>query len=354
MEAGGVRGEEEMWRAVEARDASADGSFVVAVRTTGIYCRPSCPSRHPKRENVAFYPTPEAAQAAGYRPCLRCKPQERDAPQLAWVKRACEHIRRNQGEKITLDDLAAEVGVSAAHLQRTFKRVMGLTPRQYQEACRVERLKERLRQGEPVTKAVYGVGYGSTSWLYKDANAKLGMTPGAYRRAGEGMKITYRVVDSPLGRLLVARTSHGVCHLSLGDGDENQVDALRREYPAAEITREEGKPDPWTLEVLDYLAGRATRLGDIPLDVAGTDFQRRVWRELQAIPRGSTRSYEDVARSMGQPTAARAVSRACATNPVSLIIPCHRVVRKGGGLGGYRRGIERKKRLLESEGAPHD
>jgi AraC family transcriptional regulator of adaptative response/methylated-DNA-[protein]-cysteine methyltransferase len=270
------------------------------------------------------------------------------------VKRACEHIRRKQGEKITLEALAAEVGISAAHLQRTFKRVMGLTPRQYQEACRVERLKQRLRSGEPVTKAVYGVGYGSTSWLYKDANAKLGMTPGAYRRAGEGMKITYRVVDSPLGRLLVARTAHGVCHLSLGDGDENQVAALSREYPAAEITREEGKPDKWTLEVLDYLAGRATRLGDIPLDVAGTDFQRRVWRELQAIPRGSTRSYEDVARSMGHPTAARAVSRACATNPVSLIIPCHRVVRKGGGLGGYRWGIERKKRLLEAEGAPHD
>lgn len=353
MEAG-VLSEEEMWRAVEARDASADGSFVVAVRTTGIYCRPSCPSRHPKRENVTFYPTPEAAEAAGYRPCLRCKPRERDAPQLAWVKRACEHIRRNQGEKITLEGLAAEVGVSAAHLQRTFKRVMGLTPRQYQEACRVERLKERLRRGEPVTRAVYGVGYGSTSWLYKDANAKLGMTPGAYRRAGEGMKITYRVVDSPLGRLLVARTSHGVCHLSLGDGDESQVDALRREYPAAEITREEGKPDKWTLEVLDYLAGRASRLGDIPLDVAGTEFQRRVWRELQAIPRGSTRSYEDVARSMGRPTAARAVSRACATNPVSLIIPCHRVVRKGGGLGGYRWGIERKRRLLESEGAPQD
>lgn len=353
MEAGGVK-EEEMWRAVEARDASADGGFVVAVRTTGIYCRPSCPSRHPKRENVAFYPTPEAAEAAGYRPCLRCKPKERDAPQLAWVKKACEHIRRNQGEKITLEALSAEVGVSAAHLQRTFKQVMGLTPRQYQEAYRVERLKDRLKQGESVTKAIYGVGYGSTSWLYKDANAKLGMTPGAYRRAGEGMKIRYKIVDSPLGRLLVARTPHGVCHLSLGDGDESQVDALRREYPAAEITREEGKPDKWTLEVLDYLAGRASRLGDIPLDVAGTDFQRRVWRELQAIPRGSTRSYEEVARSMGQPMAARAVSRACATNPVSLIIPCHRVVRKGGGLGGYRWGVERKRRLLESEGAPHD
>jgi AraC family transcriptional regulator of adaptative response/methylated-DNA-[protein]-cysteine methyltransferase len=346
--------ENEMWNAVENRDASFDGRFMVAVGTTGIYCRPSCPSKHPKRENVTFYATPEAAEAAGYRPCLRCKPREQDAPQLAWVKRVCEYIRRNQGERITLEALGSEVGVSAAHLQRTFKHVMGLTPHQYQEACRVELLKQKLKQGEPVTKAVYDVGYGSTSWLYKDANAKLGMTPGAYRRAGEGMKIRYMVVDSPLGRLLVARTSHGVCHLSLGDGDAAQVEALRREYPSAEITREDGKPDHWTLEILDYLAGRATRLGDIPIDVSGTDFQRRVWRELQAIPMGSIRSYEDVARSIGQPTAARAVSRACATNPVSLIIPCHRVVRKGGGLGGYRWGIERKKQLLDAEGAQQD
>jgi len=350
----GIKNEEDMRRAFEERDASADGSFVVAVRTTGIYCRPSCPSKHPKRENVTFCRTPEAAEAAGYRPCLRCKPRDRDAPQIAWVKKACEYIRRKQGEKITLDNLAAEVGVSAAHLQRTFKQAMGLTPRQYQETCRVERLKFRLKQGEPVTRAIYGVGYGSTSWLYKDANAKLGMTPGAYRRAGKGMKITYRVVDSPLGRLLVARTSHGVCHLSLGDRDENQEEALRHEYTAAEITREEGEPDPWTLEVLEYLTGRVTQLGDVPIDVVGTDFQRIVWKELQAIPRGSTRSYEDIARSIGQPESVRAVSRACATNPVSIIIPCHRVVRKGGGLGGYRWGIERKKSLLKAEGTPRD
>ena len=344
-------GEEEMWRAVEARDSSADGKFVVAVRTTGIYCRPSCPSRHPKRENIEFLQSPEAAEAAGYRACLRCKPRDENAPQITWVKRVCDYIRRHSEEKITLDKLSVEAGVSAYHLQRTFKRVMGVSPRQYQETCRIECLKGQLREGKSVTKAVYGTGYNSTSWLYRNSQAKLGMTPGVYRRRGEGMRIMYRIVDSPLGKLIVARTNHGVCYLGLWDDEATLESSLRAEYPRAELTREVGKPDPWTREVLSYLAGREIELGSIPIDVEGTEFQRSVWKELQAIPRGQTRTYGDVARSIGRPEAVRAVGRACAKNPVSLLIPCHRVVGNAGDLHGYHWGLGRKKTLLEVEHA---
>ena len=347
----GMMGEDEMWHAVEARDASVDGKFVTAVRTTGIYCRPSCPSRHPKRENVEFYPTAEAAEAAGYRPCKRCKPQEMDAPQVAWVKNACSYIRRHSEAKITLDNLAVEAGVSAYHLQRILKRVMGVSPRQYQEVCRIEHLKGQLREGESVTKAVYGVGYGSTSWLYKDSHAKLGMTPGAYRRRGEGMLIRYRILDSPLGKLIVARTAYGVCYVGLWDNEVTLEASLRAEYPRAELTRDTDEHDPWTQEILAYLEGRATQLGGIPVDAQGTEFQRRVWGELQAIPRGKTSSYGEVARRIGSPKAVRAVGRACATNPVSLLIPCHRVLGGAGDLHGYHWGLERKKKLLEVEKA---
>ena len=343
--------EGEMWRAVEARDTSVDGSFVLAVRTTGIYCRPSCPSRHPKRKNVEFYPTPEAAEVAGYRACLRCKPRDVDAPQLAWVKKVCNYIRRHPEEKITLDNLSAEAGVSTYHLQRTFTRIMGVSPHQYQETCRIECLKGELREGKPVTKAVYGAGYGSTSWLYRDSQAKLGMTPGAYRRKGEGLRIKYMIVDSPLGKLIVARTLYGVCYIGLWDDEATLEASLRAEYPKAELTRNAGKPDVWTRDILAYLAGRVTELGGIPVDVDGTEFQRLVWSELQTIPRGQTRTYGDVAKSIGRPEAVRAVGHACATNPVSLLIPCHRIVGKTGDLHGYHWGLVRKKTLLEVERA---
>ena len=245
-----------MWKAFEARDAAVDGRFVVAVRTTGVYCRPSCPSRRPKRENVIFYPDPEAAEKGGFRPCLRCKPEETNSPQLSWVKKICEYIRRDFERRITLEDLEKVTGISSPHLQRVFKRVMGLTPRQYQEVCRIDRLKARLRDGQSVTKAVNNVGYRSTSWIYTNMKAKLGMNPGIYKHAGEGMKIRYRIVDSPLGRLLVARTRHGVCYLGIWDKDDPLETTLRREYSSAEIIKDEGKPDPWTQEVLEYLKGK--------------------------------------------------------------------------------------------------
>ncbi len=346
-----VMSREEMWRAVEGRDASFDGKFVTAVRTTGIYCRPSCPSRHPKKENVEFYTTPEAAESAGYRSCKRCRPRDADTPQVVYVKKACDYIRIHAGEKITLDDLAAEALVSAYHLQRTFKRVMGVSPRQYQEACRIERLKGELRIGTPVTKAVYDSGYGSTSWLYSDSHAKLGMTPGTYRRKGEGMRIRYRLEESPLGKLLVARTVHGVCYVGLWDEEATLESSLRSEYPRAEFVMESGELDPWTRGILTYIEGRATELGGIPVDIGGTEFQRRVWRELRAIPRGETRTYGELAHSMGKSKAVRAVGRACATNPVSILIPCHRVLGGAGDLHGYHWGLERKKKLLNTEGA---
>ena len=249
-----------------------------------------------------------------------------------------------------MEDLEKVTGISSPHLQRVFKRVMSLTPRQYQEVCRIDRLKARLRDGESVTKAVNNVGYRSISWIYTNSKAKLGMNPGIYKHAGEGMKIRYGIIDSPLGRLLVARTRHGVCYLGIWDKDDPLETALRREYSSAKLIKDERKSDPWTQEIPGYLEGKKTRLSKVSIEVAGTGFQVKVWDELRTITRGSTKTYEDLARSISRTTAARAVSRACATNPVSLLIPCHRVIRKDGGLSGYVWGIERKKTLLEIEG----
>jgi AraC family transcriptional regulator of adaptative response/methylated-DNA-[protein]-cysteine methyltransferase len=339
--------DETRWRAFEARDTRYDGAFVVAVRTTGIYCRPSCPARRPKRENVRFYPLADAAESAGYRPCRRCRPRE-VAPQIELARRACEHIDAHLDEPLTLASLGAALDVSPHHLQRTFTRVIGISPREYADARRLELLKTGLRDGDSVTTAMYDAGYGSSSRLYERAPAQLGMTPGVYRRGGEGMRISYTIVPSPLGRLLVAATGRGVCFISLADADDTLEDALHGEYPAAEIQPDSGGLGTWVRIILDHLAGRQPHL-DLPLDIQATAFQRRVWEELRAIPYGSTRSYAEVARAVGQPTAVRAVARACATNPVPLVVPCHRVVREDGSLAGYRWGVERKRALLEYE-----
>jgi AraC family transcriptional regulator of adaptative response/methylated-DNA-[protein]-cysteine methyltransferase len=344
--------EERKWRAVLARDAGFDGAMVFAVRSTGIYCRPSCPSRRPHRHHVVFFPRPEAAEGAGFRPCRRCRPRGASPAQdqAAWVEGVCRRLAAPGEERPRLADLGAELGLSPHHLQRTFKRLMGITPRQYADAVRLGVFRTHLRKGGDVTSAVYDAGYGSGSRVYEGAAARFGMTPGAYRKGGKGMRIAYTIVASPLGRLLVAATERGISSVCLGDADAALEATLRAEYPAAEVRRDDAGLAPWVAGVLQRMEGRAPA-AELPVDLRATAFQRRVWEELKAIPRGQTRSYGEIARRIGQPTAARAVARACATNPVALVIPCHRVVAGGGGMGGYRWGVERKQRLLEREAA---
>ncbi len=339
--------EESMWQAVLARDSRADGKFVLAVHSTGIYCRPTCPARRPKRENVSFYPHPQAAEQAGFRACLRCLPQQELEPLAAMVQRACDYITTHLDAPLTLAALGKELAVSPYHLQRTFKRILGLSPRQYLAAARRDQLKDGLKQGQSVTEAVYDAGYSSPSRAYA---ADMGMTPATYGRGGKGMSITYAVVPSPLGCLLVGGTARGICAVCLGDDAATLEAALRHEYPAADIRRDDTGLGSAVAAILDYLGGKPLPPA-LPLDLQATAFQQRVWQALRDIPYGSTRSYQQVAQAIGQPTASRAVAHACATNRVALVIPCHRVMREGGGLGGYRWGVERKRRLLAQEQA---
>lgn len=337
------------WMAVQARDARADGQFIFAVRSTGIYCRPSCPSRRPKPAQVKFFLAPAAAEAAGFRPCKRCHPKEPDPNSHAEiVQRICRTLDVNVEAPITLKDLSRDLGISPHHLQRIFKRAMGISPRAYADARRLNHFKSSLKKGQPVADALYGAGYGSSSRLYEKASSHLGMTPATYRRGGLGMSIGYTTVNSPLGRLLVAATHRGICAVYLGDSDAKLEAALEREYPSAEIQQDKNGFRPWVQSLLKHLQGQKPQLR-LPLDVQATAFQRRVWEELKKIPYGSTRSYSDIARALGRPTAQRAVARACATNPVSIVIPCHRVLREDGNLGGYRWGLDRKRALLQQE-----
>jgi AraC family transcriptional regulator of adaptative response/methylated-DNA-[protein]-cysteine methyltransferase len=338
------------WRSVLARDKRLDGTFVFAVRSTGIYCRPSCPARRPTRAQVVFFPFPEAAERAGFRPCRRCRPQEAAArdPHAELVRRVCHWIEASTDETVSLQELAAEAGVSPSHLQRTFKRLMGISPREYAEVRRLQGLKMRLRKGQDVTRALYEAGYGSSSQLYQSSSARLGMTPGTYRKGGRGMEIGYTIVDSPLGRALVGATRRGVCAVSLGDADAVLEAALVAEYPHAEIRRDDSGFAPWVRAIQKHLDGYQRRL-NLPLDLQATAFRRRVWKELQRIPYGRTRTYQEVARAIGRPKAVRAVARACATNPVSIVVPCHRVIREDGSLAGYRWGLKRKQALIEAE-----
>ena len=342
--------DETRWQAVQTRAARFDGTFVYGVRSTGIYCKPSCASRRPRREQVRFFATYEAAETAGFRACKRCQPQTaaQPDPQREMVKHACRLIEQHPESKLSLTDLSAELRVSPSHLQRTFKRVTGVTPHQYALAHRINQFKSRVREGEGVADATYNVGYGSSSRLYEQAAAELGMTPAVYRRGGAGMRITYTIADCALGRLLVAATGRGLCAVRLGDTDDELEAALFAEFRAAEILKDTAALDHWVTAIVCHLDGEQAAL-DLPLDVQATAFQRRVWDELRRIPYGSVRSYSEIARAIGDVKAVRAVARACATNPVALVTPCHRVIREGGELGGYRWGLERKQKLLAQE-----
>lgn len=336
---------EKFWQAVEGRDASFDGRFVYAVRSTRVYCRPSCPSRRPRREQVMFFAAPDAAERAGFRPCRRCHPRtpDRGAEVLAGACRALE-----AGAAVA--DLATQLGVSEAKLRGEFRRRLGITPRQYAGERKMAAFKSQVRGGRGVADALYGAGYGSSSRLYERAPAHLGMTPAAYRKGGRGMTISYTVVPCPLGRLLVARTERGICAVSLGASDAELESALRAQYPEAVLAKDSEAAREWVTAIVDHIAGRQPA-PDLPLDLRATAFQYRVWEQLRAIPYGETRTYGAIAAALGQPRAARAVARACATNPAAIVIPCHRVVPGAGAAGGYRWGPDRKKKLLETEAA---
>ena len=335
------------WRATRARDSRADGTFVLAVRSTHIYCRPSCPARRPLRRNVTFFRTGEEAERNGYRACLRCRPNEISGP-VALVQRAADLLAQSIEESLTLRQLAQTLSATQSTLRRAFLQVTGLKPRELAEALRLKRFKSLMRAGKSITDALYETGYGSSSRVYERSNAQLGMTPATYRKGGLGMKLSYIIAKSPLGKVLVAATERGVSAVYLGDDESKLVAELRDEYPRAEIAPASNGFERWVKEVLQRIDGRPPHI-ELPLDLQATAFQRRVWKELQRIPRGRTRTYSQVARSLGQPKAVRAVARACATNPVSIVVPCHRVVRQDGALAGYRWGLSRKEQLLASE-----
>ena len=337
------------WRLVRDRNRDHDGDFVYAVRTTGIYCRPSCPSRRPKRENVDFYPQPVDAERAGFRACRRCRPENALSPAAQLVERAVELLEVDDPDAITtLEALAEALDASPSHLRRTFKRVLGLSPAGYASARRWQRLSELLGEETSVTDAIYAAGFGSGSRVYESAHSALGMTPDTVRRGGQGMTIHFSVVDCELGRLLVATTDRGLCAVALGDHDLQLENDLRQRFPKATIEGADRASRELVDQVVAHCQGEAPAT-ELPLDLRGTAFQLKVWQELRRIPKGQTRTYTEVAQALGAPRSARAVARACATNPVAVVVPCHRVVRADGGLGGYRWGLERKAKLLDRE-----
>ncbi|MGB8988864.1 MAG: bifunctional DNA-binding transcriptional regulator/O6-methylguanine-DNA methyltransferase Ada [Candidatus Sulfotelmatobacter sp.] len=342
-------GDEASWEAVIGRDPKFDGKFVFAVATTGVYCRPSCAARRPRRENVTFFSRPELAEKAGFRACLRCRPRSFSGnPQSDVAKEICRYIEQHLDELITLERLGKAFRLSPFHLQRRFKAALGITPREYADSCRMRQLKRNLQSGDNVTRAMYDAGYGSSSRLYEKTASQLGMTPDKYRRGAIAATIRYACADSPLGRMLIAATDRGVCSIQFARSDGELIEGLKREFPFAVRKPDEGGLQMWIGALLSKMTGRELDAA-LPLDIRATAFQRRVWTYLQSIPFGTTRSYSQVAKAIGQPSASRAVASACATNPVAVAIPCHRVVREDGNISGYRWGIDRKKALLDLE-----
>jgi AraC family transcriptional regulator, regulatory protein of adaptative response / methylated-DNA-[protein]-cysteine methyltransferase len=343
--------DEERWQAVKRRDLAFDGTFLFAVRTTGIYCRPSCASRAAKRENVSFFSTAAQAEKAGYRACKRCRPDQLGAPdpQMQAVKRACERIETAE-EAPKLAELAASAGLSPYHFHRVFKALTGVTPKAYAAETRARRAADKLRTAETVTEAIYDAGFNSSSRFYENTAARLGMTPGAVRRGGAGAVIRFAVGEASLGAVLVAATDKGVCAITLGDDPEALVRDLQDRFPRAEFKGGDAEFERTIAEVVGLVEAPAQRL-DLPLDIRGTAFQQKVWAALQTIPAGKTATYKEIARAIGQPTAVRAVAQACGANPLAVAIPCHRVVRSDGDLSGYRWGVERKRERIAREAA---
>src|SRR4051812_11403517 len=345
------------WQAVLAQDRAWDGRLFYGVRSTGIYCKPSCPSRRPRREQVEFFFDAAGAEAAGFRACKRCHPNQpgRADAQLAAVERVCQYIRENVmvaegAATLSLEELGAHAGMSPFHLQRIFKKATGLTPKQYVAGCRLAAFKQELRLNRGnVTDATYHAGYSSGSRVYERAGDEMGMTPATYRKGAVGVAIEYAIVACSLGQLLIARTERGICSVQLGDSARDLEKALKQEFPKAELTLA-AKTSDWLMDVIAQVEG-STAETRLPLDIRATAFQRRVYEALLKIPAGETRSYQEVATAIGAPSACRAVARACATNPVAVVVPCHRVVRGNGGMAGYRWGVGRKQALLKREAA---
>jgi len=340
----------EFWQATLRRDPRAEGKFFFAVRSTHIYCRPTCPARRPLRSNTVFFRTMQEAEKSGYRPCRRCRPQVQ-LESISLVQRAAKLLgESSEEESVRLEGIAAKLNTSTPKLRRAFHRMTGLSPRDFAHAARLEKFKKLLREGAEITDALYACGYGSPSRIYEKTNSQLGMTPASYRKGGAGMKIAYIVAPSSLGKVLVAGTERGISAVYLGGDERMLVGALQKEYPRAEISRAATSNNNWLKEILSRVEGHPPNV-DLPLDVQATAFQRRVWQELQKIPRGATRTYTQVARALGKPNSVRAVARACATNPTSIVVPCHRVIRTDGALAGYRWGLQRKEKLLQREAA---